>query len=300
MLHLLTRSTPKSWIFLAFIALGAACSAGETGLVLGRPLPVEQGGTTMGGSETTPTMAGTGLGGAPGEAGTPAQTDAGAGGAPTTPEDWVVTQCSPRVAFTNRDPTGDGKAFDDVVSDPQVLMWQATHAVCRTLFRSSSEVEPVTDIAFDVGPFSGVAGTGDNAITLNASYVKMQADAGANILQEITGILHFQASFLYQNAGRSADAAATRWVLFGIADYVRLSAGYIGRQSRTAPTTTYDKASSKTIAFFFDYLAASNPDIVYQLNQRLSPNAGAWSNDVFVTFMGSDLDTLWAAYLRTF
>jgi len=229
-----------------------------------------------------------------------AEPDAGAGSGSKPPEDWVVTQCSPRVSFTNRDPMGDGKAFDDIVSDPQALLWQATRAACRTLFRNASEVKAVTDVAFDVGPFSGVAGTGDNAITLNASYVKMQADASADVLREITGILHFQASFLYQNNGRSADAAVTRWVLFGIADYVRLSAGYIDRRSRAAPTTSYAQASSQTIAFFFDYLAMSNPDIVYQLNQRLSPTAGAWSNDVFVTLMGSELDAWWTAYQRTF
>ena len=109
---------------------------------------------------------------------------------------------------------------------------------------------------------------------------------------EIAGVLHFTTSLVYQN---NLDNTAPGWVVTGIADFVRLRAGYIDPAERSKGGA-YDGPYSQTTAFFFDYLATRNPDIVYLLNQRLLPEAGAWSDDAFVTFMGSDLDTLWEEY----
>ncbi len=287
----------KPWILCAGWALASfACGSGESGLVLGLPARSGgSGGATIGGSPEAGDGDGGTAAGSVGQAGAAGE-PAGASGDPP----WVAERCTPAISFENRDPNGDGQAFMKAVPDPTVVMWQATRAVCRTLFRSGAEVPPVRAIALSVGAFDGVAGTGDGSIILSAPYLKMQADAGQDVLAEISGILHFQTSFLYQNPGRSADAAATRWLLFGIADFVRLKAGYLDRASRSKPTAPYDQSGSRAIAFFLDYVSEANADVVYQLNRSLAPTADAWSKDVFTTLTGSDLDSLWAAYLQTF
>jgi hypothetical protein len=93
------------------------------------------------------------------------------------------------------------------------------------------------------------------------------------------------------------DSAPPSWLVVGIADFVRLESGYLSRAAR-AKGGSYDSSSQAT-AFFLDYLATKNPDIVYQLNQHLSPASPVWSNDVFMTVMGSSLDMLWADYQAT-
>ncbi len=291
------------WVFSACCgALALACSDGESGLVLGRPPNAEGGAGTGGAAEPSPS------GGQAGEpsvpvGGTPTvEPSGGAGGEAGSPpwDGWVEELCTPTVAFENQSPMGDGKAFDDAVVDPAELLWTATRAVCRTLFRSASDVPNMPEVSLTVGPYEGVAGTGDGAITLNAAYLKMRADAGQNLLPEISGILYFQASFLYQNAGRSEDTSATRWVRYGIADFVRLRGGYLTRSAQAPAANSWSTAGSQPVAFFFEYLSQETPDIVFGLNRRLAPTEATWSDEAFVSLTGKDLTTLWDEYRGTF
>lgn len=282
-------------------AASASCSDGESGLVLGRPLPDTNGGsagTTNGGAPPLEGGAGQGDGGTPpvaagaaGEAGA-----GGAGGEPPTIEEL----CTPTVLFDNVSPDGDGKAFNDAVPDPSEVMWEATHAVCRELYRSPSEVKSVPEVTLSVVAASTPGTTAGTRLTLGDAYLKMKADAGEDVRAEITGILCFQATFLYENAGRSEDRTITEWLRYGIADFVRLRAGYIDPKSRHLPTASYDASNSQTVAFFFDYLTSLNPDVIYQLNQRLTPSGDAWTNEVFTELMGKTVDDLWEDYKATF
>lgn len=285
----------------AVIALG--CGDGESGLVLGRS-PAPNGGTSAG-SGAGPSEGGGGQSGEPSPPGGSPSVEpvAGAGGEAGAPpnDGWVEELCTPTVNFENQSPMGDGKAFDDAVSNPAQLLWTATRAVCRTLFRSASEVTAVPEVSFTIGPFEGgVAGTGDRAIILSDAYLKSQADAGADLLREISGILYFQTSFLYQNAGRPDESAPTRWVRYGIADFVRLRGGYLSRGANAPAADSWSTTSSQTVAFFFDYLSQQNADVVHALNQRLAPSAASWNDEAFVTLMGKDLPTLWEEYRGTF
>lgn len=282
-------------------AASASCSDGETGLVLGRPLPDASGGsggTTLGGASSVEGGAGMSAGGTePGAAGVAG--DAGAGGTGEEPP-TIEELCTPTILFDNVSPEGDGKAFTDAVPDPSEVMWEATHAVCRELYRVPSEVKSVPEVTLSVVAGSTPGTTSGTRLTLGDAYLKMKADAGEDVRAEITGILCFQATFLYGNAGRPEDRASTEWVLFGIADFVRLRAGYIDPASRHLPNASYDASNSQTVAFFFEYLAGLNPDVIYQLNQRLMPGPDAWSNDVFAELMGKTIDELWEDYKGTF
>lgn len=284
------------------LSLLASCSGGESGLVLGRPLPT----APVGGSSSGAT------GGAPpAVAGEPGQPDAGAGTGSVIPEGgtgaggapdvadppWIGERCTPTVEFSNHDTTSQGQLFKDAIPEPGYTLWQATHAACRQLFRDGAEVKDVKTITLIVENAAGIASTSGTTIKLSTPYLKQKADAGADLTQEITGILHFATSLIYQNGGSSLDSAPPRWLIVGIADFVRLESGYIDRATRGAGGS-YD-ASSQTTAFFLDYLATKDADVAYKLNRELSATSPVWTNDVFVELFGSDVDTLWADYQST-
>lgn len=240
-----------------------------------------------GGASETATVGGEpGVGGAAGSAGDPSD--------PT----WVQEACTPALSFENRDTTAQGQLFTDAVPDPSEPVWAASHAACRLLYRSASEVKSVTQLSLIVEDYDGVASTQGTTLRLSTRYLKGQADRGVDLRQEITGILHFGTSLVFQNSGSDADTATPTWLIVGIADYVRLEAGYIDRSER-ARGGSYDGSGSRTTAFFLDHLVAKSPTFVVQVNQRLAPAAPAWSNDVFQTLLGSDIDTLWADYQAT-
>jgi hypothetical protein len=298
----------------AFLAMGAAilasgasaCSAGESGLVLGKPLPQGHAGTggQTNGAAALGGDAGTGetsVGGEPGSSGSPGDAGAGTGGGTQQPPDptWIQEACTPTLAFENRDTTAQGQLFTDAVPDPSMPVWAAAHAACRLLYRSASEVKPVSKLTLIVEDYDGVASTAGTTLRLSTRYLQSQADRGVDLRLEITGILHFSTSLVYQNSGSEADAAPPHWLLVGIADYVRLESGYINPQERSKGGS-YDGSGSRTTAFFLDYLTTRNPTVVMQLNQRLSPTSPAWSNDVFQTLLGSDVDGLWEAYQASF
>jgi Peptidase of plants and bacteria len=292
-------------ILLAFLVMGSAgagglsegCSSGERGLVLG-DLLFQQGGTGVsagtGGTEAGGTEAG---GSSPlvvgGDAGS-----AGEAGTGSSVPPWVIDACSPTLSFINKDTTAQGQLFTDAVPSPSKALWEAAHDACRLLFHEASEVKPVPKISLVVEDTDGVAYSSGGTIHLSTRYLKAQADRGTDLAQEIAGILHFSTSVIYQNGGSDADSAPPSWLVVGIADYVRLESGYIDRAER-ARGGAYDGGSSQTTAFFLDYLSTKNPDLVYELNQQLAPSAPVWSNDVFVTLLGSDVDTLWARYQAT-
>ena len=257
--------------------------------MLGRPLPETQGG--RGGSGSVIPNGGS-------DAGVPAE--AGAAGAATTPSDppWVQNTCTPTLEYENRDTTAQGQLFNDAVPDPSQPVWAAAHATCRLLYRSATEVRPVSKISLVVEDYAGVAGTAGNVIHLSTRYLKAQADRGVDLRLEITGILHFATSLVYENAGSNTTAGAPAWLFVGVADFVRLESGYLDRGQR-AKGGNYD-SSSQTTAFFLDYLLGKSPSLVVDLNQRFSATAPDWNDDVFVTLLGSDLDSLWAEYQGTF
>jgi hypothetical protein len=292
--RLTERICPNLRVFIAMGSallggLAGACSSGEAGLVLGSPQPQVQGGSVGAGGTTVAGETGGGgtlvLGGEPG---------VGGAGEPEDPA-WIQEACSPPLSFENRDTTAQGQLFTDAIPNPSEPLRAASHAACRLLYRDASEVKPVARLSLIVEDYDGIASTQGTTLRLSTRYLKTASERGLDLRQEITGILHFGTSLAFQNSGSDADAAPPGWLLVGIADYVRLESGYIERSER-AMGGSYDGSGSRTTAFFLDYLSTKEPTFVMQVNQRLAPTSPAWSNDVFQMLLGSDVDTLWAAY----
>lgn len=288
------------FLLLSGLMLGAlepACSQGESGLVLGRPLPSASGAGSVlpssGGDGQLPSGgAGAGdaqAGGSDGGGQQPAAGEAGAGDleGPGDPA-WIEELCTPVVTFENRAPTEQAQVFADAVPEPSPLVQTAAHAACRSLFRNASEVKAVSSISLVVEDFAGAAEMSGSSIRISSSHLKSQSDDGRSVRDETLGLLHFTTSLVYQNY------AGPVWLVTGIADFVRLSAGLIDPAARMKGGT-YDE-SSKATAFFLEYLQGRDPEIVYRLNQRLADTQPAWSDDAFVELTGSDLATLWSDY----
>jgi hypothetical protein len=284
---------PRSLTWFSFgsaLALGG-CSGGESGLVLGRPLPAVVGGQAGTGSLSEAGAGAGSEGGAEAVAGGGGQAGEPLGEAGAPGVDWIDERCTPKVVYS-RDATST--LFDSLVQSPATLVWSATHASCRELFRHPSEVKDLPELTLVVEDYDGIASSGPTWIRISTRWLQTQSDEGADVAAEIAGLVHFTTSIVYENDG---GGTGPYWVVAGIADFVRLRAGYVD-PAYEVRRSSY-AYSSKTAAFFFDYLVERNPDLVYQLNQRLGPAAGAWNNDAFITFMGSDVDTLWAEYQAT-
>lgn len=276
-------------------AFGGGCSDGESGLVLGRTAPQALGGSQNpdegSAGHATVGPGGSGLGGE--GTGVASVGGGGSGGADDVPP-WVGEKCTPTLTFENRDTSSKGMLFTSAVPDPSRLVWEAAHDACRLLYRSGSEVKSVSDITLIVEDYGGIASSSGTTLRLSSSYLQAQYDSGADLPREVAGILHFTTSLIYQyNGGDTAPG----WLMTGIADFVRLESGLIDRAER-AKGGSYS-GSSQTTAFFLDYLTTRSPSAVYQLNLRLAPGEAAYSDDIFVQLLGSDLDTLWAQYQAT-
>lgn len=280
-------------------------------MVLGRPLGELSAGGSDAGATGDSAGASAASGGTVAVAGEPSTegggasvspSEGGAGGAPEivmpTDPPWIGQRCTPTIEFSNHDTTETGQLFTTAVPEPGQALWRATHDACRQLFRDGAEVKDVPTITLIIENAGGIASTSGTTIKLSTPYLKQQSDAGVDLSQEIEGILHFATSLIYQNGGSSVDTAPPRWLIVGIADFVRLESGYIDRATRM-PGGSYDMSGSQTTAFFLDYLSTKKPDVVYELNRELAASSPAWSNDVFVKLLGSDVDTLWADYQST-
>jgi hypothetical protein len=286
-----------SWEFALAcgLALGSSaggCSGGKSGLVLGQPGSelTNSGESNAGGSPLAEAGAGSsGLAGG-GSAGDEGAAEGGANANADPP--WVVQTCSPKLSFMN---TSQGQVFQAAAPDPEALVRRVIHDTCRTLYRKASEVRSVPQVSLLVDDSDGIAGTSpaNASVKLSALYLQRVSDQGGDVAREIAGVLHFQFSFVYQNLV-SDPSLQLDWLVRGIADYVRLSAKLTDLTGRVKGGN-YD-SDSKTTAFFLDWLSERNPDVVYQLNQRIGPDGSTWTRNAFVELTGSDVATLWSEY----
>ncbi|CAN6293111.1 unnamed protein product [Urochloa humidicola] len=110
-------------------------------------------------------------------------------------------------------------------------------------------------------------------------------------MAEVTGVLYHETVHVWQWGLQDYDAHW--WVFEGIADFVRLRAGYApahwvwpGQGSR------WDKGYDVT-ARFFDYCDSLRPGFVAALNAKLKDG---YSDDYFVQIMGKCVQELWMDY----
>lgn len=107
----------------------------------------------------------------------------------------------------------------------------------------------------------------------------------------MTGVLYHEVVHVWQWGLQ--DYAAHSWVYEGIADFVRLRAGYVAAGwVQPGQGNSWEDSYSVT-ARFFDYCDSVKPGFVADLNAKLKDG---YNVDYFVQITGKTVQQLWQDY----
>ncbi|CAL4934099.1 unnamed protein product [Urochloa decumbens] len=187
--------------------------------------------------------------------------------------------------------TAGGKRFDrevgtayarKVLSDASSFCWKVFNQ------RSSGSRKPVAAVTLAVEDIDGVAFTSANGIHLSAKYVGGYS-AGA-VKTEVTGVLYHETTHVWQWDGQGQ---ANGGLIEGIADYVRLKAGYApDHWVKPGQGDRWDQGYDVT-ARFLEYCDSLKPGFVAQLNAKMKDG---YSDDFFAQILGKNVQQLWKNY----
>ncbi|GJN19743.1 hypothetical protein PR202_gb07049 [Eleusine coracana subsp. coracana] len=153
---------------------------------------------------------------------------------------------------------------------------------------SPADRRPVDHVSLVVTDADGVAYTDGSTIVLNAGYVQNYT---GDVRTEVTGVLYHETVHVWQWGLQ--DYSAHWWVFEGIADFVRLKAGYApAHWVKPGEGSSWDKGYDVT-ARFLDYCDSLCPGFVAVLNAKLKDG---YSDDYFVQILGKCVQELWQDY----
>ncbi|XP_074270040.1 uncharacterized protein LOC141593014 isoform X2 [Silene latifolia] len=134
---------------------------------------------------------------------------------------------------------------------------------------------------------NAVAHTSNNKIQFTAEYL---ADYNGDVKTEFTGVIFHEMTHVWQWYG---NGQANGGLIQGIADYVRLKAGYIEHEwAQPGDGSSWDEGYSVT-ARFLDYCDGLMSGFVAQLNNKMKYG---YSDDFFKDLLGKSVDLLWSDY----
>ncbi|KAL9244950.1 hypothetical protein vseg_018663 [Gypsophila vaccaria] len=140
-------------------------------------------------------------------------------------------------------------------------------------------------------PPNVVAETSNNQIQFSADYL---GGFSGDVKTEFTGVVYHESTHVWQWDGKGQVSQQNRGGLIeGIADYVRLKAGFIARGwAQPGDGTRWDQGYSVT-ARFLDYCDGLRPGFVAQLNKKMKDG---YSDGFFKDLLGKSVDQLWSDY----
>ncbi|KAK3152932.1 hypothetical protein QOZ80_2BG0165490 [Eleusine coracana subsp. coracana] len=198
------------------------------------------------------------------------------------------------VTFTARNAassTAGGKRFNQavgvtyarkVLSDASAFNWKIFNQ------RNAGSRKPVGAVSLVVEEMDGVAFTTGNGIHLSAKYVG--GYSGGDVKREVTGVLYHEVTHVWQWNGKGR---ANGGLVEGIADYVRLKAGYApGHWGKPGQGDRWDQGYDVT-ARFLDYCDSVKPGFVALLNAKMKDG---YSDDFFAQITGKSVQRLWQDY----
>lgn len=277
---------PARLLSLLSLLAAGACGEGVSGQLLGS-LPKQDDDFKAGVS---------------GSARTPSSQNRPRGGAGDTalpepdPIDWYVSSCSPAITFENLDESEMGSQAELLIGDPHLLIQTAAQSVCLALYRAAEEVPTLERIHFVIESFDGVGDIGGEKLRLSSKHLTTFNEQSGSGRNEALGISTYLLAHLYQQVLPETPY----WVVSGKADTTRLYSGLLDRNGAAAGGHFSD--GSRTSAYFFAWIESKHPDFLYDLNQRMKPEAasGNYSDALFQEITGTDLSTLWDDYQAAF
>ncbi|GAB2219821.1 hypothetical protein Droror1_Dr00007458 [Drosera rotundifolia] len=157
------------------------------------------------------------------------------------------------------------------------------------LFQENSPAERknTQQVTLIVESMDGVAYTSADQIHLSANYV--QGYSG-DVKREVTGVLYHEMTHVWQWNG---NGQAPGGLIEGLADYVRLKAGYApSHWVKPGQGDRWDQGYDVT-AYFLDYCNSLMPGFVAELNKKMR---GGYSDGFFNELLGLSVDQLWSNY----
>ncbi len=237
------------------------------------------------------------------DASTPDTPDAAA---PDAGNPALDAQCTPGfdLEVTDDDPARRQIFFDAVGEDPAPYVQDIGRRVCRILYREADEVRDATHltliIEYDPDGVAWKAGNGANIqVGISTAHLQNIHNAGGDVAREITGILFHEMTHMYQHDD-SDGGGVDLGLIEGIADFVRISAGYPPPGAQPNPNGNWNDGY-RTTAFFLLWLDDTYPDFVYRLNLTMHSDDGqTWSPASFEDLTGKTVDALWQDYRDSF
>ncbi|XP_071729953.1 uncharacterized protein [Rutidosis leptorrhynchoides] len=186
--------------------------------------------------------------------------------------------------------TAGGIKFTQDIGDEYTTQTlnSATNFIWTTFDQTSdSDKKDVSQVNVFIDDMDGVAYTSNNEIHVSAKYI--QGYSG-DVKTEITGVLYHEMTHVWQWNG---NGQAPGGLIEGIADYVRLKAGYApSHWVQPGQGDRWDQGYDVT-ARFLDYCNGIRNGFVAELNKKMR---GGYSDGFFVDLLGKTVDQLWDEY----
>lgn len=136
-----------------------------------------------------------------------------------------------------------------------------------------------------------VAKTTGNHIWLNSDYIEQFK---GDVKSEFDGIMYHETTNVWQWNGQGK---APKWLLSGIADYVRLKSGRPSKDwSKWSWFSSWTDGYAVT-AYFIEYCSHIHNGFVAELNSMMKT---CYSDEYFVKLLGKSVDKLWKDYKGTY
>ncbi|CAM8901505.1 unnamed protein product [Rhodiola kirilowii] len=199
--------------------------------------------------------------------------------------------CAVTYTVTNKAPTTTGgRRFTNEIGENYArnTLASATNFIWRTFQQNTAaDRKSVATVNLIVETMAGVAYTVNNEIHVSADYI---AGYSGDVKRELTGVLYHEMTHIWQWTG---NGQAPGGLIEGIADFVRLKAGYApGHWVKPGQGNKWDQGYDVT-ARFLDYCNGLRSGFVAELNKKMRTGYNA---NYFVDLLGKTVDQLWTEY----
>ncbi|KAJ6811598.1 uncharacterized protein M6B38_135810 [Iris pallida] len=185
--------------------------------------------------------------------------------------------------------TPGGDRFDKEIGldYSKQVMASASSFIWEIFAQAEPDRKNIALVTLAIESMDGVAYTSSNGIHVSANYI---AQYSGDVVAEFTGVMYHEMTHVWQWNGNGATPSG---LIEGIADYVRLKAGYVpSHWVKPGEGSRWDQGYDVT-ARFLDYCGGRRDGFVGMLNGRMKDG---YSVELFQELLGESVDQLWSDY----
>jgi PKD repeat protein len=216
----------------------------------------------------------------------------------------------PGVTFSKLNPEHPGQlAFERVVPDMEQVIHDISLAVAKILYHDVTEIPLFKTVTFETGLYDFPAAKGgtdqDMILYMDLNHLATVANNGDQALRdEVLGMLWHELTHGYNNSPNSGEYAPGNEYhsyLEGLADYVRIKAGYNEhKRGGIKWIDSWNEDAYNQTSFFLEWVANShrNTDFIYLFN-KAAGELEQWSFDAgFKAVFGEErgIDVVFGEY----